>query len=80
MTIETRAETETLLKLSDVLSILAISRTTLWRRVQDGSLPGPLKIAGVMRWRRSEVMAALEDASAQRRPVKRKLTPPARAA
>ncbi|WP_068114405.1 helix-turn-helix transcriptional regulator [Tropicimonas marinistellae] len=40
-------------------AILSISKATWWRRVADGTLPKPLKIGGMSRWRRSDALAVL---------------------
>lgn len=45
---------------------LGISRATFWRRVGDGTLPRPVKIGALTRWRRDELLAAVERASAAR--------------
>ena len=45
---------------------LGISRATFWRRVNDGTLPKPIKIGGATRWRRDELMGAVEKAAATR--------------
>ena len=45
---------------------LGISRATLWRRVADATLPQPVRIGGVTRWRRDELLAAVDRASARR--------------
>ena len=47
-------------------ALLGISRATWWRRVNDGTLPRPLKIGGATRWRRDELLAAIEKAAAMR--------------
>lgn len=59
-------ETPFLLSDRDSAEILNISRATLWRRVKDGTLPKPLHIGGLRRWRRDELFAAIEDATARR--------------
>ena len=41
-------------------ALLCISKATLWRHVQAGILPRPVKIGGVTRWRRDELLAAIE--------------------
>ena len=41
-------------------SLLDLSRSSWWRRVNDGSLPQPIKIGGATRWRLDEVLAAIE--------------------
>ena len=45
---------------------LGISRATFWRRVKDGTFPKPIRIGGATRWRRDELLAALDRASAKR--------------
>jgi predicted DNA-binding transcriptional regulator AlpA len=40
-------------------ALLGISRSTFWRRVADGTLPRPLKLGGVTRWRRTDLLAAI---------------------
>ena len=40
-------------------AMLAISRATWWRRVQDGTLPKSVKIGGATRWRRADVLTAI---------------------
>jgi predicted DNA-binding transcriptional regulator AlpA len=39
--------------------MLDCSRASWWRRVQDGTLPQPVKIGGLTRWRRADVLAAV---------------------
>ena len=39
---------------------LGISRATLWRRVKDGTLPNPIRIGAATRWKRDELIAAVE--------------------
>lgn len=46
---------------------LGLSRATFWRRVADGTFPAALKIGGSTRWRRDELVAALERISADQR-------------
>lgn len=41
-------------------AFLGISRATLWRRVKDGTLPQPVKIGAATRWKRDELIAAIE--------------------
>lgn len=47
-------------------ALLAISRATFWRRVSDGAMPKPVKIGHATRWRRDEIMAAVDAATAAR--------------
>lgn len=41
-------------------ALLGISRATLWRRVKDGTLPPPVKIGAATRWKRDELITAVE--------------------
>ncbi len=44
-------------------ALLGISRATFWRRVSDRTLPPPLKLGGLTRWRRSDLIAAVDRAA-----------------
>ena len=47
-----------LLRTPDVLSMLNVSRATLWRMVADGRFPAPVKLGPQLRaWRRADVEA-----------------------
>ena len=48
-------------------TLLGMSRATLWRRVRDKSLPQPVRLHGLTRWRRDELLAAVDALSAKRR-------------
>jgi predicted DNA-binding transcriptional regulator AlpA len=47
-------------------ALIGSSRATWWRRVKDGTLPPPIKIGGMTRWWRHEIIAAIELAAAER--------------
>lgn len=47
-------------------SLLGCSRTTLWRRVKDGTIPNPLRIGGLSRWKLSDIQAVITAAEAKR--------------
>lgn len=51
-----------LLQNKDVCALLSISRSTLWRWVQNGTLPEPIRIGGCTRWEREEVEKAVRKA------------------
>lgn len=46
---------EPLLTEAQVLEILNVSRTTLWRELKDGAFPEPIRIANVKRWKPSTI-------------------------
>lgn len=60
--------TEPALLLSDdaAAALLGISRATFWRRVADGTFPQPIRISRSTRWRRDELIAALDRLAGQR--------------
>ncbi|RJT28132.1 AlpA family phage regulatory protein [Mesorhizobium waimense] len=46
-----------------------ITPSTLYKGIKSGRFPAPLKLGpGTSRWRRSEIMAVLDRASAARQP------------
>ncbi len=66
------ATTDRLLRLSEVLTLTGLARTTIYRKMRDGSFPEPLKIgARAVRWPESEIaawLAACPRASGERPP------------
>ena len=57
---------EPLIRDAEAAQILCCSKATFWRRVADGTIPRPVKIGGMSRWPRSEILAVIEKAKAQR--------------
>ncbi|WP_029074470.1 helix-turn-helix transcriptional regulator [Kaistia adipata] len=55
-----------LLTVREGAAVLQMSIPTFWRRVADGTVPKPLKIGGISRWPRSEIVAVIEHAKAAR--------------
>ncbi len=55
-----------LIRDKDGAALIAGSVATWWRRVADGTLPPPIRIGGMSRWRLSEVEAVIEKAAAKR--------------
>jgi predicted DNA-binding transcriptional regulator AlpA len=63
-----------LIKAKDVMDMLSISRTTLWRWVNNGAIPEPVRIAGSSRWHLSGIKKMIEPPKPTVR--KRKRLPP----
>ena len=53
--------TDRLLRLKDILTLTALGRSSIYRKMRASSFPEPLKIGWVVRWRESEVQAWLAD-------------------
>ena len=49
-----------------VAALLDMSRASVWRRVNDKTLPQPIRIGGLTRWSRAEIEAVIEAALAKR--------------
>ncbi|GAB5447178.1 helix-turn-helix transcriptional regulator [Gymnodinialimonas sp.] len=58
--------TDPLLSARDGAKYFAFSLPTLWRRVADGTIPQPMKIGGMSRWRKSDFDAVIAKANADR--------------
>lgn len=59
------AQDDRLMSTSEVRKYLGgISDMTLWRRVQDGTIPAPIKIHKRSYWRKSDIEAAIDTAVA----------------
>ena len=58
--------TDPLLIAREGAAILQISVPTFWRRVADGTIPKPVKLGGLSRWPKSEILAVIETAKAAR--------------
>ena len=52
--------------ITDLVLLTGLSRSTILRRVEDGTLPKPFKIGFRTFWVRSEVMTALSKLEAER--------------
>ena len=46
--------------------LIGVSRSSFWNRVHDGTLPQPIRLGGMTRWRRDEILAAIDRLSAAR--------------
>ncbi len=49
-----------------VAALLDMSRASVWRRVNDKTLPQPIRIGGLTRWSRAEIEAVIDAALAAR--------------
>lgn len=58
--------TTTYLTPEEVMNRLNITRSTLYRRVSDGTLPEPLKLGHLRRFKEDEIVAAMDTLSDQR--------------
>jgi predicted DNA-binding transcriptional regulator AlpA len=58
-----------LLKLRDLMEIMKISRSTLWRVQQRKDFPKPVELLGCKRWRSEELQSWLDTQAAQRNTV-----------
>lgn len=58
-------ETKQLLNIKEVSATLNISTATIWRHVKAGTLPAPVKIGRLKRWRRSDIEAIFTSAEAE---------------
>ena len=59
-------ETPVLLDVKAVAALFQSSPATIWRRVNDGTLPRPVRIGGMTRWARDEIDAVIDRAKAAR--------------
>jgi len=53
-----------LLTVKEVAAVTGFGVSTIWRKVQRGALPAPLKLAGSTRWRRADIEALLKPEAA----------------
>lgn len=58
------------ISIRETARLLGLSVSTVWRRTQDGTLPPPIRIGGATRYRREDVLAAIERAASRHTPIK----------
>lgn len=51
-----------LMKAREVADMLRISIPSLYRRIDDGTIPPPIKLGHLSRWSRADILAALATA------------------
>ena len=62
----THNEGPMLLDVKAVAALFQSSPATIWRRVNDGTMPRPVRIGGMTRWARDEIDAVIGRAKAVR--------------
>jgi predicted DNA-binding transcriptional regulator AlpA len=55
-----------LLKDTEAAAAIGVSKATWWRRVADGTMPQPIRIGSITRWKLSEIAAAIEKLANER--------------
>ena len=60
-----------LLTARQTAQFLSVSVATVWRRVNDGTLPKPIRLGGATRWVRDELADVISTAQAKRNGVGR---------
>lgn len=55
-----------LVKDTEAAAIIGVSKATWWRRVADGTMPQPIRIGSITRWKLSEIAAAVEKLANER--------------
>ena len=59
-------EAPILLDVKAVAALFQSSPATIWRRVNDGTMPRPVRIGGMTRWARDEIDAVIDRAKGER--------------
>jgi predicted DNA-binding transcriptional regulator AlpA len=58
---------KSLLSAREAATMLGMSVATVWRRTNDGTLPEPVRIGGMTRWVREELIEVISAAQARRK-------------
>ena len=66
ISVNVESPVDPLLTAREGAAVLQISIPTFWRRVADGTIPKPVKLDGLSRWPKSEIIAVIETAKARR--------------
>jgi predicted DNA-binding transcriptional regulator AlpA len=51
----------------DLTELTALSRATIYREMQTGTFPAPIRIGGSNRWPLSDIVAFIEDRRSSRK-------------
>ena len=62
----THNEAPVLLDVKAVAALFQSSPATIWRRVNDGTMPRPVRIGGMTRWARDEIDGVIDRAKLAR--------------
>lgn len=54
------ADVDPLIRDKEAAFIMRISTASFWRRVKDGTVPRPIKLGGMSRWSKSEIVEVVE--------------------
>jgi prophage regulatory protein len=57
---------ERLIRIGDLIEITGLSRTTIYREIQNGRFPVPIRIGASVRWPMSEISQFIESRKAER--------------
>ena len=59
-------EAPILLDVKAVAALFQSSPATIWRRMNDGTMPAPVRIGGMTRWARDEIDTVIDRAKCER--------------
>ena len=59
--VEATSTTPVLIAATELAELLGISVRTVWRNESNGNLPAPVRLGGLVRWRRSEIMHWIDE-------------------
>lgn len=59
--VETTSGRAALIAVAELAELLGVSVRTIWRKESTGHLPAPVRIGGLVRWRRTEIMQWIDD-------------------
>lgn len=61
MTIELKSREKIYLSARDLAKSFDCGVSTIWRWASNGTIPEPIKIGGMTRWRKAEIIEAFPD-------------------
>ena len=69
-------QNDNLLRLADVRKIIPLSRPTIYKRIQEGKFPAPVKDGRCSFWEESKVRAYAQNLLQQQKPAENQAYPP----